>query len=457
MEYPKVCLRRGEESGVLKGQRLIYDNELDWADDICTDGCVVDVLDSRQRFAARGFFNSNSRLAVRVLTRDEAEPIDRAFFARRIEAAWHTRQALGFSDSCRVVFGESDGLPGLTVDKFADCLSFQIACLGLEQWKPELVSILAELFTPRGIYERDDLPVREKEGLPLIKTCVYGEVPEELVIREHDARMLVSIANGQKTGHFLDQQENRGRLKPYAPGQDVLDLCCCTGGFSIHAALYGAKSVEAVDVSEDALALVRRNAALNGVQDIVTTTCANVFDLARQYVREGRQYGLVVCDPPAFAKSRKALENAYRGYKELNLQCMKLVRPGGYLVSCSCSQFMTPELFLKMLREAAQDAGQLIGTGIDAQTGLGHPAQPQKNRGLGRALVFQGDADDALFAIFDDLIILYVSLVNKNLGNSLLHVGSGDIHRIVLGRVCVPDSRQHVGNGIGDLHSVNLL
>ncbi|MFR7743487.1 MAG: hypothetical protein ACLU3I_09465 [Acutalibacteraceae bacterium] len=151
MEYPKVCLRRGEEGGVLKGQRLIYDNELDWADDICTDGCVVDVLDSRQRFAARGFFNSNSRLAVRVLTRDEAEPIDRAFFARRIEAAWHTRQALGFSDSCRVVFGESDGLPGLTVDKFADCLSFQIACLGLEQWKPELVSILAEL-SPRAAF-----------------------------------------------------------------------------------------------------------------------------------------------------------------------------------------------------------------------------------------------------------------------------------------------------------------
>ena len=316
------------------------------------------MLDSRQRFAARGFFNSNSRLAVRVLTRDEAEPIDRAFFARRIEAAWRTRQALGFSDSCRVVFGESDGLPGLTVDKFADCLSFQIACLGLERWKPELISILAELFAPHGIYERDDLPVREKEGLPLLKACVYGEVPDALVIREHDAHMLVSIANGQKTGHFLDQQENRGRLKPYAPGQDVLDLCCCTGGFSIHAALYGAKSVEAVDVSEDALSLVRRNAALNGVEDVVTTTCANVFDLARQYVREGRQYGLVICDPPAFAKSRKALENAYRGYKELNLQCMKLVRPGGYLVSCSCSQFMTPELFLKMLREAAQDAGR---------------------------------------------------------------------------------------------------
>ena len=358
MEYPKVCLRRGEEGGVLKGQRLIYDNELDWADDICTDGCVVDVLDSRQRFAARGFFNSNSRLAVRVLTRDEAEPIDRAFFARRIEAAWHTRQALGFSDSCRVVFGESDGLPGLTVDKFADCLSFQIACLGLERWKPELISILAELFAPRGIYERDDLPVREKEGLPLIKTCVYGEVPEELVIREHDARMLVSIANGQKTGHFLDQQENRGRLKPYAPGQDVLDLCCCTGGFSIHAALYGASHVTSVDVSEQALSLVRRNAALNGVEDRITTVCENVFDLAKAWSDEQKQFGLVICDPPAFAKSRKALDNAYRGYKELNLRCMKMVESGGFLVSCSCSQFMTPELFLAMLREAAHDAGR---------------------------------------------------------------------------------------------------
>ena len=200
MDYPKVCLRRGEEAGVLKGQKLIYDNELDWADDICIDGCVVDVLDSRQRFVARGFFNARSKLTVRVLTRRAEETIDRDFFARRIRAAWQTRQTLGFSDSCRVVFGESDGLPGLTVDKFADCLSFQIACLGLEQWKETLVEILAEIFAPRGIYERDDLPVREKEGLPQIKACVYGTVPEEIVIREHDARMLVCIENGQKTG-----------------------------------------------------------------------------------------------------------------------------------------------------------------------------------------------------------------------------------------------------------------
>lgn len=354
----QVCLNRGEEQDIENGSLWIYDNEIDWCTDTCRDGDVVTVLDSRRRFCAKGFFNSKSKIVVRVLTRDKDEEINREFFRKRITRAWEYRKSIGLTDACRVVFGDSDGLPGLTVDKFGDYLSFQMVSLGLERWKSEILEILVELFRPRGIYERDDLPVREKEGLSQIKKCVYGEVPEKIEIREHDARMLVSIPNGQKTGHFLDQQENRGRLKPYASGQDVLDLCCCTGGFSIHAALYSAKSVEAVDVSEDALALVRRNAALNGVQDIVTTTCANVFDLARQYVREGRQYGLVVCDPPAFAKSRKALENAYRGYKELNLQCMKLVRPGGYLVSCSCSQFMTLELFLKMLREAAQDAGR---------------------------------------------------------------------------------------------------
>ena len=374
MDYPKVCLRRGEEAGVLKGQKLIYDNELDWADDICIDGCVVDVLDSRQRFVARGFFNARSKLTVRVLTRRAEETIDRDFFARRIRAAWQTRQTLGFSDSCRVVFGESDGLPGLTVDKFADCLSFQIVSRGMERWKDDIVAILTELFQPRGIYERDDVAVREKEGLPQIKECVYGTVPEEIEIREHDARMLVSIENGQKTGHFLDQQENRGRLKPYAKGQTVLDLCCCTGGFSIHAALYGAKSVEAVDVSADALALVRRNAALNGVDGILTTTEANVFDLAKSYADEGRRYGLIICDPPAFAKSRKAVDGAYRGYKELNLRCMKMAEPGGILVTCSCSQFMTPELFFKMLREAAFDAGRDVRLLETLMQSRDHPA-----------------------------------------------------------------------------------
>lgn len=358
MAYPKLCLRRGEDAQVRAGAAWIFDNQIDWADDICTDGCVADVLDGRMRFVARGFFNSRSKIALRVLTRREDEPVDCSFFRRRLEAAWAFRRALGFSDSCRVVFGESDGLPGLTVDKFGAYLSVQMVCLGLERWKDTIVSLLIALLQPKGIYERNDLAVREKEGLAQTTGVLYGQVPDEIEIFEHDARMLVSIPTGQKTGHFLDQQENRGRIKPYCAGQSVLDLCCCTGGFSIHAALYGAQSVEAVDVSAEALDKVRRNAALNGVQDTIRTTCANVFDLARAYAAQKRQYGLVICDPPAFAKSKSALDGAWRGYKELNLRCMQLVRPGGILLSCSCSQFMTPELFLKMLREAAADAGR---------------------------------------------------------------------------------------------------
>ena len=358
MDYAKVCLHRGEERDIRGGGWWVYDNEIDWIDDICTDGGIVDVLDSRMQFVARGYFNRRSKIAVRVLTRDESEVIYRDFFRRRVETAWKFRQSLGFSNACRVVFGESDGLPGLTVDKFGDYLSFQTVSLGIEQWKQDIIEILVELFQPKGIYERNDVPVRAKEGLEQITGCVYGEVPPLTTIREHDAAMLVDIAHGQKTGHFLDQQENRGRIAPYCPGRTVLDLCCHTGGFSIHAALYGAASVESVDVSEEALQMVLDNAKANGVADKITTTCGNVFDIVRNYADDGKQYGLVICDPPAFAKSRKALDGAYRGYKELNLRSMKLVEPGGFLVSCSCSQFMTPELFLKMLREAAADCGR---------------------------------------------------------------------------------------------------
>ena len=360
MAIGQVCLRRGEEKDLLSGGLWVFDNEIDWADDLCADGAVVEVLDSRLRFLAKGFFNRGSKIAVRVLTRDRLEPIDADFFRRRIIAAWENRQKLGFSDACRVVFGESDGLPGLTVDKFSDCLSFQIVSLGTEQFKQDIIAALIDIFSPRCIYERDDVPVREKEGMQQIKGCVYGAVPPELVIREHDALMAVDIENGQKTGHFLDQQENRGRLRPYCKEQTVLDLCCHTGGFAIHAALYGAKSVEAADVSEEALQMVRGNAARNGVSDVVTTVSANVFDLVRQYADEGKQYGVVICDPPAFAKSKRALEGAYRGYKELNLRCMRLCEPGGILLTCSCSQFMTQPLFEKMLREAAADSGRTV-------------------------------------------------------------------------------------------------
>lgn len=360
MERGQVCLRRGEEQDVRGGKLWIYDNEIDWVDELCRDGDVVEVLDSRMKFLAWGFFNSKSKITVRLLSRDKNELPDGAFLRRRIQAAWDYRRSLGFSNACRVVFGESDGLPGLTVDKFGDYLSLQILSLGMDRRKEEIVAALAEILQPRGIYERDDVPVREKEGLAQLTGVLYGQVPELVEITEHEAKMLVDIPGGQKTGHFLDQQENRGRIKPYCPGRTVLDLCSHTGGFAIHAALYGASSVEAVDVSESALEMLRRNAALNGVEDRITTTAANVFDLMKAYDEAGRRFDTVICDPPAFAKSKKALEAAWRGYKELNLRCMRVTAPGGFLISCSCSQFMTPTLFLDMLREAAADSGRTV-------------------------------------------------------------------------------------------------
>ena len=369
----EVCLKRGEELDVKNGSLWIYDNEIDWYSDTCFDGCVADVLDSRRRFVARGFFNSRSKIVVRVLTLDRDEEIDRAFFRRRIAAAWEYRRSMGLTGACRVVFGDSDGLPGLTVDKFGDYLSFQIVSLGLERFKPELLDILEELLAPRGIYERNDLQVREKEGLPLRTGCVRGQVPPEVEILEHDARMLVDIPGGQKTGHFLDQQENRGILKDYVNGKTVLDLCCCTGGFSIHAGLYGAARVDAVDASEHALSLVERNAALNGIT-CINTICGNVFDVVHDLCEQGARYDVVILDPPAFAKSRRALEGAHKGYRELNYRCMQLVRPGGFMLTFSCSRFMTRELFLQMLREAAADSGRQVRLIRELMQSRDHPA-----------------------------------------------------------------------------------
>lgn len=369
----QVCLNRGEEKDVENGSLWIYDNEIDWCTDTCRDGDVVTVLDSRRRFCAKGFFNSKSKIVVRVLTRDPEETIDHGFFHKRIRRAWEYRQSIGLTNACRVVFGDSDGLPGLTVDKFGDYLSIQIVSLGMEQWKQNIVEILVEIFAPKGIYERNDLQVREKEGLPQQTGCLYGAVPQQCEILEHDARMLVSIPDGQKTGHFLDQQENRGILKDYVKGKTVLDLCCCSGGFSVHAGLYGAKSVDAVDVSERALELVRNNAALNGL-GCVNTICENVFDLAKRLCDEGKQYDVVILDPPAFAKSRRVLESAYKGYKELNYRCMQLTKSGGFMLTCSCSQFMTRNLFLKMLREAAVDSGRQVRLIREVMQSRDHPA-----------------------------------------------------------------------------------
>ena len=373
MEYGEVRLRRGEDRGLNAGNLWIYDNQVAWVDEDCHDGGVVDVTGSDGRFLGRGFFNSQSKIVVRLLSREKIE-VNAQLIEERIRAAWNRRQELGFDNACRVVFGDTDGLPGLTIDKFGDYLSFQIVSLGMAAFQKDIIGILSRLFAPKGICERNDVAIREKEGLPQVSGCVYGALPERVEFMEHDAKMEADILHGQKTGHFLDQQENRGRIRPYCKGKTVLDLCCHTGGFSIHAALYGAASVKSVDVSGDALGMLMDNAALNEVAHKITTVKANVFDLVKEESDAGVQYGLVICDPPAFTKSRKTLDAAYRGYKELNLRCMKMVEPGGYLASFSCSQFMTAPLFLQMLREAAADAGreaQLLEALIQSRD---HPA-----------------------------------------------------------------------------------
>jgi len=368
MGYGQVCLRRGEDSGIRAGACWIFDNELDWADDVCRDGDVVDVLDSRMRFLARGFFNSHSRIAVRVLTMDQSEEIGRDFFRRRIAAAWEFRRSLGFSDSCRVVFGEADGLPGLTVDRFGDILVTQTLSVGIERLKPVLFPLLAEVLTAdgqpvRGLYERNDVALREREGLEQNKG--FFPLPglplpaaTETEISENGVRYRVDFENGQKTGFFLDQKYNRRAVGALARGLRVLDCFTHTGSFALNAALGGAAHVTAVDISEEAVAMARANAALNGLTDRMDFLAENVFDLLpRLEAAGGTPYDFIILDPPAFTKSRKTVDSALRGYKEINYRAMKLLPRGGYLATCSCSHFATEELFVKMLHAAAADAG----------------------------------------------------------------------------------------------------
>ena len=366
----QVCLRRGET--LAAGCCWIYDNEIDWADDTCEDGGLVEVLDSRMRYQGTGFFNRRSKITVRLVSRERGEIIDRAFWERRIRAAWENRQALGFSNACRVIFGEPDGLPGLTVDKFGDCLSFQIVSLGMERMRDDILAILAEVFRPQCIYERDDLAVREKEGMEQRKGCVYGAVPPELIIREHDALMAVDIENGQKTGHFLDQQENRGHLRPYSAGRTVLDLCCYSGGFSIAAKMLGgAAEVTGVDLDEKAIAMAKRNGNIN--QQRIDFVHADAFVYARQMVRNGRLFDAVLLDPPKFIIGRDGFEEGIKKYHDLNMLGLQCVRPGGLFVTCSCSGLLSPSEFEQTVVKAAQRQGRKLQ--IMGMTGPGwdHP------------------------------------------------------------------------------------
>lgn len=352
-----VILKKNEEKRILAGHSWVYANEVAKIEGKDKNGALATVQSFDGRYVGKGYLNHASKILVRVFIRGQEEDGE-ALYEERIRAAWETRKKLGYENCCRVVFGEADLLPALIVDKYADILVVQCLSLGIHRRKDMIVSVLKKIFSPRGIYERSDVGVRAKEGLPLEKGVLYGEVPDEVIIEENGLKMSVDVKNGQKTGYFLDQKENRFAVRRYATGGRVLDCFCNSGGFSLNAAVT-AKEVVALDVSPLAIENVEKNAALNALKNI-RTVCGDAFEKLRAFKAAGEKFSLVVLDPPAFCKSAAEVNDAYRGYKDVNLTAMKLVENGGFLVSCSCSHYMSPLLFTRMLAEAAKESGRRV-------------------------------------------------------------------------------------------------
>ncbi|MBR7189280.1 MAG: class I SAM-dependent rRNA methyltransferase [Clostridia bacterium] len=371
----KVTLRKTRETRVRGGHPWIYASEIEGVEGAFENGDIVEVCDFRGKFIGRGFYNPQSQISLRILTRSD-EPCDRAFFERRVRDAWEYRQRLCDPDSCRLIYSESDFLPGLVVDKYADVLVLQSLSLGIERIKDMLCDILMEVVAPRGIWERSDVPVRRLEGMAQTTGLLRGEVPDRVDMVENGIHFLVDVKQGQKTGFFLDQKWNRAALKPLCPGARVLDCFCHNGSFSLHAAKYGARSVLGVDISEEALEVARENARINGL-DAATFEAHNCFDLLRELDDAREQFDVVILDPPAFTKNKAAVQAAVRGYKEINLRGLKLTRPGGFLVTCSCSQHILPEMFQDIVNQAARDAKKRIRLVEFRTQGYDHPILPQ--------------------------------------------------------------------------------
>ena len=371
----KVTLRKTRETRVRGGHPWIYASEIEKVEGEFENGDIVDVCDFRGKFIGRGFYNPLSQISLRILTRND-EPCDRAFFERRVRDAWEYRKLMCDPESCRLIYSESDFLPGLVVDKFSDVLVMQSLSLGVERIKDMLCDILMEVVAPRGIYERSDVSVRRLEGLGQTTGLLRGEVPERVDMVENGIHFMVDVMHGQKTGFFLDQKWNRAAMKPFCRGARVLDCFCHNGSCSLHAAKYGAASVLGVDISEEALEVARENARVNGL-DNVTFEAHNCFDLLRELDDARSQYDVVILDPPAFTKNKAAVPAAVRGYKEINLRGLKLTRPGGFLVTCSCSQHILPEMFQDIVNQAARDAKKRVRLVEYRTQGYDHPILPQ--------------------------------------------------------------------------------
>jgi 23S rRNA (cytosine1962-C5)-methyltransferase len=355
----RLILRPGHDRRLRAGHPWIFSNEIDRIDGIPNGGDAVLVFSSRGDCLGTAYYNPHSLIAARLLSRKQ-ETIDTVdFFRERLAAALDYRHRLyGDLNAVRLVHGEGDGLPGLVVDRYGEVLSVQFLTLGMEKRREQILLALRDLFAPAAIVARNDVGVRELEGLPQQVELLYGELPPQVLIDEHGLRFRVDVTGGQKTGHFLDQKENHLALRGRVEGKRVLDLFCYSGSWSVHAASFGAREVTGVDISAGALALAAENAGLNDLQSACSFVRADVFDLLRDWGRTGERFGTVILDPPAFVKSKKKLPEAIRGYLTINRRAMELVAPGGYLFTCSCSHHLQREIFLDLLRQAAAQAGR---------------------------------------------------------------------------------------------------
>lgn len=369
----KVYLKKKISRRVESGHPWVFANEVSRFDGPLDGGDIVDLHTHDGKFVGRGYANPKSQILVRLLTRNAAETINEAFFLRKIQSAWAYRQQIGYTENCRLVFGEADFLPALIIDKFNDYFVIQTLALGIDLWKPAIVKALQTVFQPKGIYERNDVPVRELEGLPQVKGFLTEPFDTQITIRENDLNFSVDLENGQKTGFFLDQHDNRRAIRNIVKDADVLGAFTYTGTFEIHAAHYGAKSVLGLDISPSAVELANKNAELNGLADRCRFEAVNAFDVLKQWSKEGRQYDVVMLDPPAFTKSRENIQKAITGYKEINLRGMKLIKPGGFLVTTSCTNLVPPELFLEIIEMAAKDAKRTLRQVVYQTQASDHP------------------------------------------------------------------------------------
>ncbi len=355
-----VTLKKGEGRMLKSGGLWIFDNEIASILGSFEDGDIVAVHDFDGYGLGKGFINRNSKIRVRMMTRNRHQEIDEAFLRMRVQEAWDYRKKVSDTGSCRVIFGEADFLPGLVVDKFSDVLVVQSLALGIDRLKDQIVEMLKEVLAAdgikiRGVYERSDAKVRRQEGMELYKGFIGEPFDTDVEIEENGVRYMVDVKDGQKTGFFLDQKYNRKAIQRLCKDAKVLDCFTHTGSFALNAGYGGAKEVTGVDASELAVEQATLNSKLNGMQDRVKFICRDVFELLPELEEKGEKFDVVILDPPAFTKSRNSVKNAVKGYREINLRAMKLVRDGGFLATCSCSHFMTYELFTQTIHQAARN------------------------------------------------------------------------------------------------------